>query len=89
MRHYVTKELPATTKEVLEKTTCDICDCEIREHMFEVDRVELSHRRGASYPEGSWGEGLEVDMCGSCFTTKLTPWLEAQGVDPTLTEWDY
>ncbi len=89
MKHYKTVEVPETTEQVLERTTCDLCGGEISEGSYEVNEVEIRHKTGNCYPETGFGEEVRVDMCGECFTEKLTPWLVAQGVKVTEVEWDY
>ena len=89
MKHIETVQVPATTKEVTYKTTCDLCGEEIKRGFFGAEEVEVRHRTGHSYPDGGNGDETSVDMCGRCFTTKLVPWLQSIGVEPTTREWDW
>lgn len=92
MKHYKEKEVPAHTKREHVSTTCDLCSAEIdpsRHGCYEVDEVEISHRTGNSYPEGGAGDKISVDMCGHCFTSKLMPWLESEGVKIASEEWEF
>lgn len=99
MRHYETKQVPATTKQELVKVTCDLCGAEAkkgdwRSSIYEVNEVELRvavrQKDGRAYPDGDgWGTKFEVDMCPDCFKTKLIPWLESQGCKAERKEWEW
>ena len=89
MKHMKTVDVPATTKQVLDKTTCDLCGSVIKPERGNADEVEVKHRTGNSYPEGGCGQEVRVDMCGNCFDTKLVPWLRTQGADPKPEDWDW
>lgn len=88
MKHKKTAET-RITRTWVESVTCDICKKRITVGKFEIDEVEIRHRIGDDYPECGSGEETTVDLCGSCFSAKLLPWLESQGAEPTTTEWDY
>ena len=89
MKHMKTIEVPATVKEVLDKTTCDLCGIEITVDNYSAEDVTIRHRTGSRYPEGGSGEEVSVDMCGDCFDTKLVPWLRTQGANPKPEDWDW
>lgn len=89
MKSYKTVNVPAKTKQVLEKTICDLCNTAIKRASFHIDEVTVQYRTGERYPECGSGELEEVDLCGICFKTKLKPWLESQGCELITTEWDY
>jgi len=89
MKHYKTVSIPACTNEELVKTTCDMCHKKIDTQRFEVDEVKISHRTGQSYPEGGQGDEVSIDMCGECFTNKLTPFLKSEGVKIKSNRWDW
>jgi len=89
MQHKKTVEAPATTREVVDFTTCDICGDRIREGTYEVSEIEVRHKTGTNYPEGGSGEETEFDICGKCFDEKLVPWLSSQNAEPRKTEWDW
>ena len=89
MQHKETVIVPASTRTKVVKVTCDLCQGEIKNKRFDLNEVTVSHKTGESYPEGGMGELAEVDMCGTCFTEKLVPWLEAQGVTPTTEDWSW
>lgn len=89
MIHKKTKQVPATTVEIIEKTTCDLCGEIIQEEMFEVNKVNVSQRVGRSYPEGGSGINRQFDICGKCFNEKIVTWLESQGAKPRIEDWDW
>ena len=89
MKHYKTVQVPAKESSVLDKTTCDLCGEEITRDCYDAEEIKVKHRVGHSYPEGGWGEEVEVDMCGACFDAKLVPWLREQGADPQPKEWSW
>jgi hypothetical protein len=89
MKHYKTVQVPAKESKVLYKTTCDLCGGEITSACYDAEEVEIRHRTGSNYPEGGSGEEVEVDMCGTCFDSKLVPWLREQGANPEPEEWDW
>lgn len=90
MRHMKTIEVPATTREIVDFVTCDICGEKInRSDGYEVNEIEVRHKTGTSYPECGSGEETSVDMCGKCFDEKLVPWLRSQGAEPRTEEWDW
>lgn len=89
MDHYKEEDVPATTRKVRVKTTCDMCKKEIKEDPYEVDEVTIERRTGYSSRDGGSGKRIDVDMCGKCFDKKLLKWLKEQGVEIRVTDWDY
>lgn len=89
MRHMKTVEVPATTEQVLDKTTCDLCGAEIKVGRYSAEKVDVRHRTGSNYPECGSGEEVSVDMCGDCFDTKLVPWLRTQGANTNTEDWNW
>ena len=90
MKHYKTVTIPEYTKNVEDKVTCDLCGVKITTDTYEVDEVTVKHQYGHSYPEGGFGQEVEVDMCGECFESKLMPWLSSQGVTQLVErDWDW
>lgn len=98
MRHYKTVEVPATTKQELDKTTCDLCGKEAKRGYWESSSYEVNdteievtikHEDGYNYPEGGNGTKYSVDMCPDCFKERLIPWLESQGCKAERKEWDW
>ena len=89
MRHMKTIQVPATTRQIEDRVTCDLCGEEIKQDRFSAEEVEVRHKTGSNYPEGDNGDVTSVDMCGKCFDTKLVPWLRSIGVEPTTRDWDW
>jgi hypothetical protein len=89
MKHTKTVAVPATTKVVVDHTTCDLCQKRIVHNGYNVDQVRVEHRTGSQCSDGGSGYEVSVDICGSCFITKLLPYLESQGAKPTTEEWDW
>lgn len=63
--------LPATNGEWPTASTYDVAETEVA--------VTVTHKSGEAYPSGGHSDDIVVDMCPSCFTTKLVPWLQSQG----------
>lgn len=95
-----TKKTVTETKEVTDKTFCDLCKKQIKDgwDCFSVAGAEVKIRRtwtyvsateGIHYPEGGGdAETIEYDVCVKCFKEKLIPFMESQGAEPTRREWD-
>lgn len=79
MKHYKTRLVPERTEQIVEKTTCDLCSEEIESVSRNRDEVTVENVTGYSCPSGGSSEYSYVDMCGSCFRSKLIPWLTQQG----------
>lgn len=65
---------------------CDLCGKESkpyqddwREGQYDVNETTIEHRTGSHYPDNWSITTVSVDLCPTCFQTKLIPWLEAQG----------
>lgn len=81
MKHFITMAVPATTKLVLDRVSCDICGVDIVPKVgFDLDHVTLKHEKGTYSPEGGSGECATVDICPSCFQGRMVPWLQSLGV---------
>lgn len=89
MQHKKTYSVPATTKEIIDRVTCDLCGEEIRRKDYHTDEVKISRRVGTCYPDVGEGEAVEVDCCGECFESKVLAWLKTQGVEPRREPYDY
>ncbi len=89
MKHMKTETVPASTRQVVAKVTCDICSKEVSERMYDVDEVTVSRVKGERYPDNGHTVELAFDLCGECFDTKLVPALKALGAEPRSeeTEW--
>ena len=93
MKTYEARQRPSSTYEALVETKCDLCGkttkSEWKNGSFDATETEIRLRTGSSYPEGGGGEETEIDICPDCFTSKLIPWVQAQGGKPTTKEWDW
>ena len=97
MDHYKDVKIPARVKSQIYKTTCDLCGKKALdeglhiwgEGKFDATETELRLKTGDSYPDGGYGEVLDIDICPDCFKEKLIPWLKGQGVDCTFKKWDW
>jgi len=78
-----TIDVPATTREVVEFTVCDLCGRKEPgdgwSKCYDVEDVEVSYESGSRYPDGNFTETISYDICPDCFKNKLMPWLESQG----------
>lgn len=89
MKHVKTVTVPATTRELVEKVTCDLCQKIIKKGYHEIDEVMISHSVGFNSASGG-NQTIElVDMCGECFQTKFKDWLKSMGVKTTAQECDW
>lgn len=89
MKHKKIVRVPATTREVTEKTTCDLCQREIRKDQYDATETHVSLRTGTSYPEGGSGIEVEFDICVDCFKGRLIPWMQVQGAPVEEREWEW
>jgi hypothetical protein len=91
MKHYKEETVPQHTTEVLDQTTCDLCNVDVGAELdtWEVDEVTVSRKAGCSYPDGGNGDTISVDLCGQCFNEKLLPFLKSEGATVTETEYCY
>ena len=88
MKHTKVIEIPATTQEVVDFVTCDLCGQVIEEKLYEVDEVTIKHTEGWSYPDGGYGTTYTLDMCGFCFRENLVPYLKDQGAVLIESDWE-
>lgn len=89
MQHRRTKVVPETTREVVDRTTCDVCEKEIHGGLFSVDKIVVSRDVGTSCPEGGSSVSTSFDLCADCFTNKLVPFLASLGAKPRIEEHDW
>lgn len=80
------REIPATTREVIVATICDLCGKEYSgdnwdKGSYERHRVDVSYEFGEVYPECGSTETIVYDICPKCFEEKLIPWLKSQGAE--------
>lgn len=93
MEHRRTDEVPATTCEVLDYLTCDLCGARSAYGAQWDGRAPLRSAGTALYVE--WGGGtrdgsgfsnrLECHVCPDCMRERVFPWLRSQGATPTET----
>jgi shikimate 5-dehydrogenase len=99
MKHYEQRTY-TQTHDVCVKRTCDLCGKATKDgdnwqdaSVYDVAETEVSVtvkcKEGENYPSGGHSDDIVVDMCPSCFTTKLVPWLQSQGVkvEAKRTDW--
>ena len=90
MKHTEVVQVPATTRERTVRVECDICGGHVpTDGIYTVNENVVSRRSGESYPEGSSGTKVFVDLCDDCFEGKLIPWLRSQNANIQTEEWDY
>ena len=89
MKHNKTITIPEHTHIVTEFETCDLCGVKLETEPYEVDYVELCHRKGFNYPDNGYGVETLFDICGNCFQQKLVPLLISQGAQPQIGKWDW
>ena len=80
MKHYKTQ---TEEKQVLERTTCDICEKELEQTHSGFSGGHIEHRKGQIYHDGGggwYGTKIDADFCSNCFHNKVTPALENVGV---------
>lgn len=88
-------EVPAQPAHFVTKVVgvaCDLCGKDVGMHLlndFQRDDVKVKRRHGTSYPGSGDLTTEEFDLCGPCFTTKLVPWMQAQGAVLQTTEVDW
>ncbi len=89
MTRYTTQvTVPEQITERVTKITCDLCNKIINTEPlpYRKEEVRIEFEVADHYPEGSFGNLHFVDMCASCFSRRLVPWLESQGVTVQLLE---
>lgn len=94
MKTYAEK---ATTFTYVAERRCDLCGRRATRNpdnwdassSYDVAETELRLREGSHYPECGYGTEIEIDLCPTCFRTKLLPWLTEQGATIKEREWDY
>ena len=90
--------VPAQSKERVREVICDVCGrgrgqsdyprgcVDWKDGGYQVDEVTVTHKVGESYPEGEFTRLYYFDLCSSCWTTKLVPFLQSLGAAEQ--EWD-
>ena len=68
MNHMKTIDVPASTREVVDYVTCDLCHERIvNPGAFCVDDITVSRHEGMSYSDGGDGTDHEFDICSRCW----------------------
>jgi hypothetical protein len=92
---------PAIEQVETDYFLCDLCAVRIEQRCsYEIDETTVESRAvprkqmierkiGTSYPEGGDWRATCVDLCGTCFETRLIPWLESQGAVPRTEEGEW
>lgn len=87
MKHFKTV-LVHHDKQVLTHRTCDICGSESydgsnwSDKTFGVEEITILRKTGESYPDCGTMTDWSFDLCPSCWTEKLVPWMKEQGAFP-------
>ena len=98
MKIYEERTIPARKETRLVLRKCDLCGKESKyagwdTGSYEVNETQVSitivHKEGSSYPDGSFGKTIDVDICPVCFKEKFIPWLKKEGATINEEEWDY
>ncbi len=91
---------PAITRKVTESVTCDLCGKEFKlalemspgiqwDDEGDAARSYVKFESGYSFYDCAHWKGREYHICPKCFTTKLEPWLQAQGAKSTDTDFSW
>lgn len=93
MKKYEKLIIPASERDTLVETTCDLCGDATqtgwRRGQFDAAETEVRMRTGESYPDNGGGDDTTIDICPKCFAEKLIPWVKSQGGNPTTKPWDW
>jgi hypothetical protein len=77
-------------REQVVRVTCDLCGAEHQgsdwSSGYDVRTGTLRYEDGKSYPDDQWITTTRADLCPACWTTRLLPWLLAQGGQYSVTE---
>jgi len=92
----IVPDVPAHEVHLFSHISCDLCGAttDDREdwrgvHGYDKYFATIQLEDGVNYPESGHGVRTIVDICPSCFTAKLLPWIESQGAKPRVEKWDY
>lgn len=90
MNHIKKIEVPATTREVFDFVTCDLCKEKITlASSYDATEIEVRHKSGTNFPDGGSTTEKSFDLCRKCFDNKLIPWLRSQGAEPLIEKHDW
>lgn len=90
MKVMKTVAVPASTREVCDHITCELCgkptgnngtfsDTSWVSESFTVAETSVVLVEGCAYPDGGETNYSTLDICNECFRRKLIPWFESQG----------
>jgi hypothetical protein len=81
---------PAEEIDVVDFIACDVCNKKIETtKKFEINEVEIKHRKGNNFPEEGSGTEISFDICENCFNEKVVPFLKGIGCEPRESEWSW
>ena len=89
------EEIKEEKYKYVDKTICDLCHTKYEGDNWGINssydslETKIHLRTGSNYPEGFDHDYLECDICPDCFTLKLVPWLESQGVKMRKRNFNY
>jgi hypothetical protein len=97
-----TKEEKHEIKQIYQTSIiCDLCkkESEQADHWVrqmperavittDENSITLTHKFGKRYPEGGWGQVLEIDICPECLQNKVLPFLKEQGCSVEYQDWE-
>lgn len=91
MKHLKTVEVPATTKDVVDRVTCDLCGEVIARasDFYAFDEVTIKRRAGHDWPDGGQGTEQSIDCCSKCWRETVVPFLRERGATVRSEEWDW
>lgn len=89
MKYMKTVQIPATTREEVERLTCDFCGKTIHPQGHEYTEISLQREDITRYSECGSGNKTIFDCCGGCWDSKVIPALRALGASPRTEEWDW
>jgi len=90
MEHYEEVTETIVHKKYI-KTTCDICGRDVQEGNSEsfFDEVTISHEYGQRWQGCQTAIKFEPDVCSSCFTGKILPFLKSLGINVEYVDSSY
>ena len=91
MKYMKTVVIPTKSVELEDYATCDLCNKRIEYTPgYDIDKVEITHRKGSEVPDSGYGVETTIDMCGECFDQRLVPWVRMLGgADIKPKDWDW
>ena len=98
MRKYQTLTIPESKREQQTHLVCDMCGYEVKEYGddwsgygYDVREIEIRHKDGCHFPEGGYGTEINFDVCPTCWTDNVLPWLldNCKTNKPEYKKYDY